>query len=694
MDYSILLNILLFLAFLADMFLSFLVLIKNPKSEINIVFSVVTFSGALWTLGILIFRLANNLTVALFWNGEFIFTAGLIASCFLHFSYIFPKKHNKITLVTRLMIYIPNCIILCGIFFPNVFIKGIIVRNWGKESILGWGYIYYGIWFALYTLWAFINYIRSYLANKGQVRLKMKYVIIGTLIAVGFGSYFNLFLILLGNYKHIYVGPYSSFFWMLITVYAIVRYRLMDITFVYRKSLITIFYVIITLVISFPVFYWLRFSIIGLISAIVFLIVFSPIAYKFLKRVFGKFVDKTIFRGRFDYLEKLKETAESSPPLYTSGDIAERFTETVCTMMNVKNCSFMMYNNWRDQFRPKAHVGLDDVLGDEYIMPGVTWDVNEPLIKHLDKNKKIIVKEEIELKSKKENKEIINAMSGIKAEVILPVFLRSKLVGVIGIGRKQSKRIFDSNDLNLFESLLQVLERDLSHTHFMEQRTVFSAKVAHDLRSPFGWLVNGIANVKSGIYGKTTKEQKEKLTDILKGVQGLERNIRHFFNLNVLLQKVSHNEYNVIKDNIANLMERIKNRFKLTAEKEGIQIITKIPEDLPNVLMNSEDIEEHVFANLIINALKYTKKGKLTLSAKVKGDNVICCVEDTGKGIPKASLPKVFNPYFHTEDEEKQKGVGLGLVIVKEVVEANGGQVWVESQVGKGTKFYFSLSIA
>ena len=669
--------------------LGFFVFSKKKEGMLNRTFLLLSISVGLWNFADLLIVLSSNNEMALFWDrvayiGAFFILPFALKLDLLVINY-YDRKYYKI-FFNVVFIY---ALILSVISFTPLFIVRVTIVPFKEES--GPLYFLFLVYFLLIATSILFFLFKAYLKTKSIIKKnQLKYIFFSLAMgAISIGFY----ILTLFFTKIPPIHYFLEILYLLIFAYAIIRYRLIDISFVYRRGIIFFIYVINNLIILIVLSHFLQISIIGMI--IVFLlVVLSPLEFKYLSITIQKAVDKIVFRGKFDYLEKLKETAESHPPLYTSGDIAERFTEVVCTMMKVDNCSFMIYNSWRDQFRPKAHMGLDDILGDEYIMPGIVWDTEEPLIKHIEKNKKIIIKEEMELKSKKKNKEIINTMSSIRAEVILPIFVRLKLVAIIGIGNKQSKRVFGPNDLKLFDSLMQVIEKDLSHTHFMEERTVFSAKVAHDLRSPFGWLVNGIANIRSGIYGKTTKEQKERLTDILKGVQGLERNIRHFFNLNVLLQKVSHNQYDIVKDDISHLIERVQKRFRLTAEKEGIQIVTKIPDDLPSVLMNSEDIEEHVFANLIINALKYTKKGKLTLSAEVKDKNVICCVEDTGKGIPKASLPKVFNPYFHTEDEEKQKGVGLGLVIVKEVVEANGGSVWVESQAGKGTKFYFTLAVA
>ena len=100
----------------------------------------------------------------------------------------------------------------------------------------------------------------------------------------------------------------------------------------------------------------------------------------------------------------------------------------------------------------------------------------------------------------------------------------------------------------------------------------------------------------------------------------------------------------------------------------------------------------HVFANLLSNALKYTPPGgKITLSAKADEERVQFSVSDTGRGIPSKYLPRIFEQFFRVPDQRKEAGAGLGLAIVKEIVEAHGGTIGVESHEGKGTTFTFTL---
>ncbi len=131
--------------------------------------------------------------------------------------------------------------------------------------------------------------------------------------------------------------------------------------------------------------------------------------------------------------------------------------------------------------------------------------------------------------------------------------------------------------------------------------------------------------------------------------------------------------------------------YRRTAQDLGISLSVEVPSDLPEVYADMTRIS-HAFGNLLSNALKYTLPGgKVTLSAKADEQCVQFSVSDTGRGIPSEYLPRIFEQFFRLPGQGKETGAGLGLSIVKEIVEAHGGTVGVESTVGKGTIFTITL---
>ena len=139
------------------------------------------------------------------------------------------------------------------------------------------------------------------------------------------------------------------------------------------------------------------------------------------------------------------------------------------------------------------------------------------------------------------------------------------------------------------------------------------------------------------------------------------------------------------------MVSEVVESFRRAAQDHGVSLSVELPGDLPEVQADMTRIN-HVFGNLLTNALKYTPPGgKITLSAKADEERIHFSVSDTGRGIPNKYLPRIFEQFFRVPDQGKETGAGLGLAIVKEIVEAHGGTVGVESSEGKGTTFTFTL---
>src|SRR5690606_40963176 len=123
-----------------------------------------------------------------------------------------------------------------------------------------------------------------------------------------------------------------------------------------------------------------------------------------------------------------------------------------------------------------------------------------------------------------------------------------------------------------------------------------------------------------------------------------------------------------------------------------LRLETRVPEALPPVTADRDRIIQ-VFANLIGNAIKFTEEGGITIGAAWEGNEVRFWVSDTGPGIPEDQLPYVFDPFWQARRAERA-GAGLGLAISERIVEAHGGRNEEERQVGAGTTFSFTLTVA
>ena len=239
-----------------------------------------------------------------------------------------------------------------------------------------------------------------------------------------------------------------------------------------------------------------------------------------------------------------------------------------------------------------------------------------------------------------------------------------------------------------------VVFHDISRLKQLENiRKDFVANVSHELRTP-------LAVIKG--YVETLLDEEP--PDAATGRQFLETIQRHTHRLEVLIDdllSISALESQQVKldckpvfirATIAAVVEELSQR----AREKNITISLETPSDLPAVSADFQRLHE-VLVNLIDNAIKYTPAGSLiNVSAVRANDFLTVCVADNGPGIAAEHLPRIFERFYRVDKARSRElgGTGLGLAIVKHIIQAHGGRVWVESELEKGSRFYFSLPLA
>jgi two-component system phosphate regulon sensor histidine kinase PhoR len=152
-------------------------------------------------------------------------------------------------------------------------------------------------------------------------------------------------------------------------------------------------------------------------------------------------------------------------------------------------------------------------------------------------------------------------------------------------------------------------------------------------------------------------------------------------------------ELNFSSCNIARLLDDVIDLLMPQIKSKNINWVSEIDQSIPEIIIDTSQIER-VFINLISNAIKFTpEEGTITVKIYM-GDHFLNVeVSDTGIGISESDTVKLFDEFYRVENEINQnlKGTGLGLALVKKIIEAHNGKIWVKSAVGQGTTFYFTL---
>ncbi len=234
---------------------------------------------------------------------------------------------------------------------------------------------------------------------------------------------------------------------------------------------------------------------------------------------------------------------------------------------------------------------------------------------------------------------------------------------------------------------------DITHLKKLdEMKSAFVSMVAHEIRGPLSTVLSQIKILMDGLAGELGTKQADILGKISRKVGGLVELSNELLDISRIEAGliVQDKQQVQLMDILESLVEFIQPR----AKEKNIALSLK-KADLPLINADMKSMEE-VFSNLITNAIIYTPEGgKVDVRGEVKGDFVGISVSDTGYGIAPDELPRIFERFYRAKTEKTRNivGTGLGLPIVKSIIEAHNGTVKVESEEGFGSTFYVRLPI-
>jgi signal transduction histidine kinase len=293
-----------------------------------------------------------------------------------------------------------------------------------------------------------------------------------------------------------------------------------------------------------------------------------------------------------------------------------------------------------------------------------------------------------------------------KSEVQLPMIVGDELIGVLGLQARQGERFNDEN-MVVFATLAEQIGVAVKNSQlFQEQaqlaaelkeadkvKTQFLANMSHELRTPLNAIINNAEMVASGMMGDIGEEQVQLLNQSI-----LSSN--HLLNLinDVLdISKIQAGKLSLLIEPDVSLNEEIAAITGMLAPQlrdSGVDFIQQVAPNLPRLQADRRRIRQIVL-NLLTNAIKFTPSGMITLSAFAGDGEVVISVADTGVGIAPDMQEMIFQPFIQTRDGAKQaEGTGLGLPIVKELVQAHHGTLRLESEPGRGSTFTITLPAA
>ncbi|MEW5956663.1 MAG: ATP-binding protein, partial [Chloroflexota bacterium] len=251
-----------------------------------------------------------------------------------------------------------------------------------------------------------------------------------------------------------------------------------------------------------------------------------------------------------------------------------------------------------------------------------------------------------------------------------------------------------NRELILLTEKLAAARRSAEQAH--EAKATFVAKISHEFRTPLNMIIGLIDTLTETpeVYGPDIPP------GLLKDLEIVYRNSTHLAGMinDVLDLSQTETASFTLHREQADLAADVESALvvvKPLLEKKKLTLQTLIPTDLPSVYYDRTRIRQ-VILNLVSNAARYTDQGGLTVEVKAQPQHVVVSIADTGPGIAPEDTTRIFAPFYQNLDlsQHHPGGSGLGLSVSKQLIELHGGKIWVESEVGAGSTFYFELPLA
>ena len=245
------------------------------------------------------------------------------------------------------------------------------------------------------------------------------------------------------------------------------------------------------------------------------------------------------------------------------------------------------------------------------------------------------------------------------------------------------------NDQQLLGAV--TLLEDITHLREIDRlKSEFIATASHELRTPLTSVQMGVHLLLERVAGELTNKQVEVLSACRDDCERLDKLMRDLLDLSRIEAGESTPTLEPLKTK--DLINGATEELRPQVESKGLDFKVEATADLPAVNVDRSQVER-VLANLVVNAIRYTRQGEIKVSAEQRGNSVAVSVSDTGTGIPQEYLPHIFDKFVQVPGAATG-GAGLGLAISRLIVEAHGGQISVQSDPSKGSTFTFTLPVA
>ncbi len=713
-------SIIVTITVILNILLTFLVLLRNPKSATNILFAMLGFTISIWLVVFYISSQPFIAGISLFWIRLSLFFGTLMTSLFFFFSSTIPD--DKVTIKKQhfiLFLGLTYAIMLLTIS-PYAFTT-VEAINGRPSPVPGPGLIPFivfsitGNFAAFYVLW------NKYKNSVGVVREQIRFVMLGIVLMHGLLIFTILLPTALFKFNNfLSLAPLYTLLFLLLTAYALVKHRLLDIRLVVARSVAYTLLVIILILLYSTVLFVISIYITGvpirsanLISSLILTLIVA-FSVNPLQRVFEKITSRFLYKDMYNPTALLGDISHVIASSLELDDVCRGLFSILSAQMKVTH-AIMVLTKDRALITLKRYGSAEEKA---YYQKDLLYLLEKTV--HQGREKVAVFEELAEGKEKE-------TMRANNITIVIPLKVKHEIVGAIFLGDKASGDIYSSEDINILKIIAPemavgvknalaydeikrfnvTLREEVRHAtaklkkanerlkELDELKDEFVSLASHELRTPMTAIKSYIWMAMSQLP-KSANPQIHKYLDI--SYQSAERLIG-LVNEMLTVSRIERGsiELNMARTNIKDLMTQVYDELKIRADEQKIAFT--INSEISNLFITADkDKLREVFINIIGNALKFTpEEGKITISLKKEDGHVSIAVTDTGPGIAKENLDKLFQKFSKIDYSYSKKqnihGTGLGLYISKQIISLHHGDINVESQIDVGTSFIVVLPI-
>lgn len=719
-----------------DIVLGFLVLRGSTSKDIKKPYFWSAFTMGLWSLALFLY--GNPLFAdSFFWLKIVYIASYLMTIAQMAFGIRFRKFENQT--VKNLLLLILTPLFAFGLYL--LFIKNSVVLDVYIEkgtsspvAVMGKDYIWFLSPIIISVIFLLYIYLSGFKSLTGVKEKQNTYYFVASLLMVFPMVLLDIvFPIFFQNTEFYQYSTLGNILWVLIIGYSIRNTHFLDVRLVTGRVIETILKSSLLLVIFLFYTEWSRYNLVitstEQIIALVVISLISSILLGFLNQRIEEWVQKKFIYSQYNPIEKIQEHSLSLARELNIQNILKKTSKLIDGTIHPKSSAILLFSGKDKKW----------MYEEKSNFPNFTTRVIEDLLvswQNLNSNPVLVLSEmETDYSFGKEiidrrKNQILSFMEEFNVEIIVPFELKSFFSGLIILGKKKDNSLYTQTDVLFLESLVGntsiATERAILYEQVLDFNKTLKQKVneqtqelqqkvleleearrkerdmidimGHELRTPAT-----IVKLNAELLEKYIESNPENFKKYLDRIQNsIENEIRL---IDTLLssaklegQKIEMNKERV---SVPEQIEVVLHGYEYQAEAKGLKLISDIDEDTKDVYADKVRVGE-IIDNLVSNAIKYTDEGSIIVKTESTDDHVKVSVIDTGKGIPEEEIPKLgtkfhrIEHYISGEDGfniVRPGGTGLGLYVVYALVEMMGGKIWVDTEVGKGTTFFFTLPV-